>query len=79
MNGNIKWAVVCIDHYECTVLNVDLFEDYDSARKYMDKDMQDTYDEMENATDIAHFGQSVTIYVGDEPEYTWSIRGTNTH
>lgn len=77
--SNIKWAVICTDHYDCQVLSVDLFEDYDSAVKYMDKDMLDTYNEMESATDIAHFGQSVTIYIGDDPEYTWVVRPTNTH
>jgi hypothetical protein len=79
MGNSDKWTVVCVDHFDSTVLSVDLFEDYDSARKYMDKDMQDTYNEMTNATDIAHFGQSVTIYIGDDPEYTWSIRQVNIH
>lgn len=79
MSNNIKWAVICIDQYDCQVLSVDLFEDYDSAVKYMNKDMQGTYNEMECATDIAHFGNSVTIYIGDDPEYTWAVRPTNTH
>ena len=77
--SNIKWAVICTDQYDCQVLSVDLFEDYDSAVKYMNKDAQDTFDEMENPTDISNFGNSVTIYIGDDAEYTWVVRPTNTH
>ena len=77
--SNIKWAVICTDQYDCQVLSVDLFEDYDSAVKYMNKDAQDTFDEMENPTDISNFGNSVTIYIGDDPEYTWVVTPTNTH
>lgn len=79
MSDNIKWAVICTDQYDGTVLSVDLFGDYDSAVKYMNEDAQSTFDEMENPTDISNFGQSVTIYIGDDPEYTWVVVPTNTH
>lgn len=79
MSNNIKWAVVCIDQYDSQVLSVDLFEDYDSAVKYMNEDAQGTFDEMENPTDLSNFGNAITIYIGDDPECTWVVTPTNTH
>lgn len=82
--SNIKWAVVCINQCDCDVLSVDLFETYESASKFMEKDADDVLNDVIANNDgcdacVKNYGQSATLYVYDEPENCWCIVPTNTH
>lgn len=84
MDNNIKWAVVCINQYDCDVQSVDLFESYESAQEFMQNDADNTYNDVVANNDdcdacIQDYGQSVTLYVDNEPENCWCIVPTNTH
>lgn len=81
----MKWAVTCVNRYDCDVSSVDLFDDYESAYEFMEKDCNDTrdelFDDLEGRAniDIDNFGEYMTIYIEGIPELSWYIVPANTH
>lgn len=77
-----KWAVVCVCAYTNEVTDVDLFDNYEDAYKFVQSDAVESYEEMKEYNDNIHMdncGQYVGIVVNGITDYFWDIEPVNIH
>lgn len=77
-----KWAVVSVCAYDNEVADVDLFDNYEDAYKFVQSDAAKSYEEMkEYNADIYmnNYGQRVEIVINGSTDYFWDIEPVNVH
>ena len=84
MNNDRKFAVVCINNYFRSVSSIDVFDKYEDARVFMNRDVNEVAEEtkkdnLDYNLRIANHGSSVTLWDGHRPWYNWSIKSVNIH
>lgn len=77
-----KWAVVCVYAYDNEVTDVDLFDNYEDAYKFMQSEATESYKKMKEYNAeiyIENFGQYVEIVNSGDVDYFWTIEPVNVH
>lgn len=77
-----KWAVVCVYAYNNEVTDVDLFDNYEDAYKFMQSEAVESYEEMKEYNENIHaeiLGSGAEIVIDGSTDYFWTIEPVNVH
>lgn len=82
--SNTTWAVTCVNLRSSEVLSIDVFNRYEDACNFMQKDAQDVLgkcdiDSHDSAVYLEDRGQTITFYLGNKQIMNWKVMAVVAH